>query len=61
MESLELFDLSIVRTVEVIASHRALGTSHVSSNDEMCAAVVLSDHHVLNSLPWTYTNAVYSA
>mmetsp|Transcript_9572 Transcript_9572/g.32041 ORF Transcript_9572/g.32041 Transcript_9572/m.32041 type:complete len:284 (+) Transcript_9572:254-1105(+) len=42
--------LSIVRTVEVIASDRALGTGHVAADDEVSATEVLADHHVLDGL-----------
>mmetsp|Transcript_17065 Transcript_17065/g.23895 ORF Transcript_17065/g.23895 Transcript_17065/m.23895 type:complete len:318 (-) Transcript_17065:487-1440(-) len=45
--------LSIVRSVEVVSSKGALGSSHVSSNDEMSAPVVLTDDHVLNCLTWS--------
>ena len=44
--------LSFVRTVEVFAVQGRLGASHVAANDEVRAAVVFADHHVVNGFAW---------
>lgn len=42
--------LCIVRPVEVIPRHAALGAGHVPTDDEVGAPEVLADHHVLHGL-----------
>mmetsp|Transcript_4775 Transcript_4775/g.10448 ORF Transcript_4775/g.10448 Transcript_4775/m.10448 type:complete len:367 (-) Transcript_4775:276-1376(-) len=42
--------LRLEGAVEVLASDRRLGASHVTANDEVCAAEVLADHHVVDRL-----------
>jgi hypothetical protein len=39
--------LGVVGAVEVLAGDAALGASHVTADDEVCATEVLADHHVL--------------
>lgn len=47
---IEAHFLRVVRPIEVIPSDGALGASHISPDDEVCASKVLPDHHVLDSL-----------
>mmetsp|Transcript_16062 Transcript_16062/g.39988 ORF Transcript_16062/g.39988 Transcript_16062/m.39988 type:complete len:408 (+) Transcript_16062:224-1447(+) len=42
--------LRVVRAVEILASERGLGARHVAADDEVRAAVVLADDHVLDGL-----------
>mmetsp|Transcript_14519 Transcript_14519/g.17600 ORF Transcript_14519/g.17600 Transcript_14519/m.17600 type:complete len:271 (+) Transcript_14519:196-1008(+) len=52
--------LSIVCTIEVLTVKRALGSSHVTANDEVGATVVLANDHVLDSLTGTcHVHAVW--
>jgi len=42
--------LGLEGAVEVISRHRRLGARHVAADDEVGAAEVLADHHVVDGL-----------
>ena len=45
--------LRVKCTIVVLSSDTGLGSSHITSDNEMCAAKVLSDDHMLDRLTWS--------
>jgi len=41
--------LCVVSTIVILSGDGGLGSSHITSYNEMCASEILTDHHVLNS------------